>query len=145
MVKSPKWSQVFGVFFSIAEKQIPQVVKFHHKKHCHYLSIYLFIYFKSFWLEWGLAMNIRAFMALKRGCHWLRSFTFLMNGRIALLFARGIWMDMKCLWAFHNRNTLRKFFKYSTLPNPWGMFLTSAVIHDYEHPHWCFVWDPCSL
>jgi hypothetical protein len=25
------------------------------------------------------------------------------------------------------------------------MFLTSAVIHDYEHPHWCFVWDPCSL
>jgi len=27
-----------------------------------------------------LAMNIRAFMALKRGCHQIRSFTFLMNG-----------------------------------------------------------------
>ncbi len=51
-------SQFFEFFFSIAEKQIHQVVKFHHKKHCHYLSIYLFIYFKSFCLEWGLAMNI---------------------------------------------------------------------------------------
>jgi hypothetical protein len=33
-----------GFFFSIAEKQIHQVVKFHHQKHCHYLLIYLFIY-----------------------------------------------------------------------------------------------------
>jgi hypothetical protein len=30
----------FEVFFSFSEKQIHQVGKFHHKKHCHYLSTY---------------------------------------------------------------------------------------------------------
>ncbi len=30
----------FEVFFPFSEKQIHQVGKFHHKKHCHYLSTY---------------------------------------------------------------------------------------------------------
>jgi len=32
-------------------------------------------------------------------------------GTIPLLFLGGLWMDMKCLSAFHNRNTLGNFFK----------------------------------
>jgi hypothetical protein len=34
----------FGVFFSFSEKQIHPVGKFHHKKHCLYLSIYIFFF-----------------------------------------------------------------------------------------------------
>jgi uncharacterized membrane protein len=37
---------IFGVFFSFSEKQIHPVGKFHHKKHCLYLSTYfLFFWF----------------------------------------------------------------------------------------------------
>jgi hypothetical protein len=46
-----------------------------------------------------------------RGCHPIRSFTLLLNGTIPLLFVGGLWMDMKCLGAFHNQNTLGNFFK----------------------------------
>jgi len=35
---------IFGVFISFSEKQIHQVGKFHHKKHCHYLSTYFFFF-----------------------------------------------------------------------------------------------------
>jgi hypothetical protein len=107
-----------GCLFQLLKNKFTRFLNFVTKKNCHYLSIYLFIYFKSFWLEWGLAMNIKAFMALKRGCHRIRSFTFLMNGTIGLLSHRGIWMDMKCLCAFHNRKTLWKFFKCFVICTP---------------------------
>ncbi len=45
MVKMSLMITIFGLFFSFSEKQIHQVGKFHHKKHCHYLSTYLFFFF----------------------------------------------------------------------------------------------------
>jgi len=35
---------IFGVFFSFSGKQIHQVGKFHHKKHCLYLYTYFFFF-----------------------------------------------------------------------------------------------------
>jgi len=35
---------IFEVFFSFSEKQIHQVCKFHDRKHCHYLSTYIFFF-----------------------------------------------------------------------------------------------------
>ncbi len=44
MVKMSLMITIFGVFFSFSEKQIHQLGKFHHKKHCHYLSTYFFFF-----------------------------------------------------------------------------------------------------
>jgi hypothetical protein len=47
-----------------------------------------------------------------RRCYTIRSFTLLLNWHnISLLFLRGLWIDMKCLCAFHNQNALGTFFK----------------------------------
>jgi hypothetical protein len=110
--KSLMITNFWGVFFNCWKTNSPQ------KTLSLLIYLLIYIYIKSFWLEWGLAMNRRAFMALKWRCHQIRSFTFLMNGTIALLSPRGIWMDMKCLCVFHNRNTLWKFFKCFVICTP---------------------------
>ncbi len=57
---------IFGVFFPFSEKQIHQVGKFHHKKQSYLSTFYFYFCLVSFWLESELAINERAFMALKR-------------------------------------------------------------------------------
>jgi hypothetical protein len=95
------------VFFSFSEKQIHQVGKFHHKKHCHYLSTYFFFFLFGI-ISWHLTR-----------CYPIRSFTLLMNGHnIYLLVLRGLWIDMKCLGAFHNRNVLGNFSKCFVICTP---------------------------
>jgi hypothetical protein len=48
-------------------------------------------------------------------------------GTIPLLFLGGLWIDMKCLRAFHNPNTLGNFFKYFVICTPHSLIHVARI------------------
>ncbi len=67
MVKMSIMITIFGVFFSFSENKFTQLVNFITKSTVStYPPTFFFFGLVSFWLEWELAINERAFMALKR-------------------------------------------------------------------------------
>jgi hypothetical protein len=96
----------------------------------------LYFFWVSFWLEWELALNESAFMALKRVPS--NKILHTLNQWAQYLSSLGEGYDgYEVPLCLLNSKYTREYFQvhfdmYSALP-----FLTSALIHGEEHPHRC--------